>query len=93
MDEVNTVGVRELRNQVAAVIRRAANGDRMVITVDGKPVAQLTPLVPVAPVSLEDLVAAGLVDQPGRSTKPEPPEPAVLPVDARAEWALQEVRG
>ncbi len=93
MDEANKVGVRELRNQVAAVVRRAADGDRMVVTVDGKPVAQLTPLAPVGPVALEDLVAAGLVHAPGRTDKPDAPEPAVLPVDARADRVLQEVRG
>ncbi len=38
------VGVRELRNSVAAVVRRAAAGERLVITVDGRPAAQLGPL-------------------------------------------------
>lgn len=65
----------------------------MVITVDGRPVAQLTPLEPVGEVSLADLVAAGLVEPPGRADKPHPPEPALLPVDVQAEWVLSEVRG
>ena len=44
----NRVGIRELRNQVAAVVRRAAAGERVVVTVDGRPVAQLGPLEPGA---------------------------------------------
>jgi prevent-host-death family protein len=90
---VDTVGVRELRNQVAAVLRRAQNGDRVIVTVDGRPVAQLTPVQATGPVAMADLVAAGLVDPPGRADKPPAPDPALLPVDIRADHIVQEVRG
>lgn len=93
MDMPNHVGVRELRNQVAAVVRRAGGGDRVVVTVDGRPVAQLGPIEPAGGVTLDDLVAAGLVRPPGRGDKPEPPAPAILPVDLRADRILDEVRG
>lgn len=93
MDDPSTVGVRELRNQVAALVRRAGAGDRVVITVDGRPVAQLSPLDPVGAPELDDLVAAGLLVPPGRRDKPEAPDPAVLPVDVRAESIMSEVRG
>jgi len=92
-DQANRVGVRELRNQVAAVVRRAGQGDRVVVTVDGVPVAQLMPLGPNHGPSLDDLVASGLVDPPGRRDKPEPPDPAFLPVDVRADRIVEEVRG
>ncbi|MFV2040108.1 MAG: type II toxin-antitoxin system Phd/YefM family antitoxin [Acidimicrobiales bacterium] len=93
MNTTGSVGVRELRNQVAAVVRRAGAGDRIVVTVDGRPVAQLTPLEPVGAVSLADLVAAGLVEPPGRADKPRAPDPALVPVDLRADRIMDEVRG
>ena len=41
---VDEIGIRELRNHVAAVVRRAAAGERIVVTVDGVAMAQLGPL-------------------------------------------------
>lgn len=35
---------RELRNDVAGVLRRAEAGERLVITVSGRPVAELGPV-------------------------------------------------
>ena len=60
---IQTVGVRELRNQVAAVLRRAENGDRVLVTVDGRPVAQLGPITPSSSgdVTLWDLAGAWLL--------------------------------
>lgn len=47
---------RQLRNDVSAVLRRAENGERFTITVDGRPVAQLGPLESRrAPASAEEL--------------------------------------
>ena len=43
---VDRLGVRELRNQTAATVRRAGGGERILITVDGRPVAQLGPIDP-----------------------------------------------
>src|SRR5213592_4960645 len=48
--QVLRVGIRELRNDVAAVVRRAAAGERITVTVDGRPVAQLGPLEPAGAV-------------------------------------------
>ena len=38
------VSVRELRNHTAAVLRRVEAGERLRVTVDRRPVAQLAPL-------------------------------------------------
>lgn len=89
----NRVGVRELRNQVAAVIRRAQSGDRIVVTADGVPVAQLTAIEPVGGLTLDDLIAGGLVRPPGRSTLPDRPRPTAVPIDVSAAVVLGEVRG
>ena len=40
------IGARELRANLAAAVRQAGAGERVVITVDGRPVAQLGPLEP-----------------------------------------------
>lgn len=39
-----TVPQRELRNDIAGVLRRAEAGEQMVITVSGRPVAELGPV-------------------------------------------------
>lgn len=93
VDAAPRVGIRELRNQVAAVVRRAEGGERIVVTVDGRPAARLVPLEPEGEPTLDDLVAAGLVRGPQRVDRPAPPEPADLPVDARIDGVLDELRG
>ncbi|SDQ35183.1 type II toxin-antitoxin system Phd/YefM family antitoxin [Quadrisphaera sp. DSM 44207] len=53
------IAARELRNDTSAVIRRAQGGEHIVITVRGRPAAQLVPLPhsgPGAWVSREQLV-------------------------------------
>lgn len=39
-----TIPQRELRNNVSQVLRRAQDGERLTVTVDGRPVAELGPL-------------------------------------------------
>lgn len=87
------IGVRELRNQVASVLRRAEDGERIVVTIDGRPVAQLGPLSPDTSPTIDDLVAAGLVRPPRRHDRPDPPDPVDPPIDARAGTILDELRG
>src|SRR5262249_8982808 len=87
------IGVRELRNNVAAVVRRAAAGERIVVTVDGVPAAQLGPLEGAAALTVDDLVAAGLARAPGRRDRPSPPEAQDAAVDIRPDGVLDELRG
>ncbi|MFN0028107.1 MAG: type II toxin-antitoxin system Phd/YefM family antitoxin [Acidimicrobiales bacterium] len=88
-----TIGVRELRAGVASFVQRAANGERLVITVDGRPMAQLGPLTPTGAPQLADLAAAGLIEPP-RSPPPSlAPEPEDLPVDVRLERVIEDLRG
>ena len=87
------VGIRELRNNVAAVVRRAAAGERVVVTVDGVPVAQLGPLEGAAALTIDDLVAAGLARPAGRRDRPPPPAAEDAPVDIRPDGVLDELRG
>src|SRR5687767_653242 len=64
---VEQIGVRELRANLAAAIRQAGAGERVVITIDGRPVAQLGPLEPSGAPSLEELAASGLLEPPRRT--------------------------
>jgi prevent-host-death family protein len=41
---VTDVPARELRNDVSAVLRRVEAGERLRVTVSGRPVAELVPL-------------------------------------------------
>ena len=86
------IGIRELRNDVAAVVRRAAAGERVVVTVDGHPVAQLGPIEPVGAPTLDDLIASGHVRAPRRGA-PEAPDAEDAPIDARSAWILDDIRG
>lgn len=75
-------------------MRRAGSGERIVITIGGRPVAQLGPVEPAAAeVTIDDLVARGLVDPARRGDRP-PPD---LMIDSwtgrRLDHALREVRG
>ena len=91
---VETIGVRELRGNVAAVLRRAAAGERIVVTVDGRPLAQLGPIEPAGAPTLDDLVATGLVEPPRRPDPLAPEvEPVDLAVDIRLDDVLAELRG
>jgi len=89
---VERVGIRQLRNQVAAVVRRASAGERIVVTLDGAPVAQLGPLEPPGRPGLEDLFAAGLAMPPALDTPAGTPPPSAVPVDVRAAQLVEEVR-
>ncbi len=91
---LSPVGVRELRNNVAAVLRRAGAGERVLVTVDGKPVAQLGPIAPdTRGVTLWDLAAAGLIEPPRRHDRPLEPAPIPVPADLGADRLLEASRG
>jgi prevent-host-death family protein len=91
---MDAIGVRELRNNVAAVLRRAAAGERITVTVDGVPTAQLGPLEPATAPTLDDLVATGLVDAPRRvPATDEELDPIDPPVDIRLDDVLDGLRG
>ncbi len=87
------IGTRELRANLAAALRQVGAGERLVITVDGRPVAQLGPLEPSGSPTLADLAASGLVEPPRRSQPAEPPDAAAPAVDVRLDRILTEVRG
>jgi prevent-host-death family protein len=59
---MDRIAVRELRNQASRVVRRARAGERLIITVDGVPAAEIGPVSPATGVaSLDELIATGAV--------------------------------
>lgn len=70
------IAIRELRNQASRVVRRALAGERIVITVNGIPAAQIGPLDEgTGGRTLDDLIASGQVLPPRTTAPAEPPEP------------------
>lgn len=88
------LGIREVRAQAARLVRRAGAGERIVITVGGRPVAQLGPLEPLTDqVTIEDLAARGLIVPARRSDRPPPDERIDVRTGTRLDRILREVRG
>jgi prevent-host-death family protein len=56
---MNSVGVRELRQNASAILRRVEAGEILEVTDRGRPVARLVPVKPLSP--FEQMVAAGRV--------------------------------
>ena len=86
------IALRELRNQVSRVVRRARAGERLVITVDGVPVAQIGPLDEGAEPTLQALVAQGRLLPRRSSEPPRPAAPIGLPSPTSATEVLRELR-
>ncbi|MBA3422247.1 MAG: type II toxin-antitoxin system prevent-host-death family antitoxin [Thermoleophilaceae bacterium] len=59
-----TIPQRELRNDVSSVLRRAEHGERFIITVDGRPVAELGPLSKARGLGTPSRLAAIVSDTP-----------------------------
>ena len=63
------LGTRELRANLATALRRAAAGERVIVTDAGRPVAQLGPVDAPNGTTIEELVARGLVVPPRRGAR------------------------
>ena len=86
------LGVRDLRADLAAAVRRAAAGEATVITSGGRPVARLGPIADDAP-ALDRLVASGAVIPPRRTSRWRTPHPVTVWAGVRIDQALRELRG
>ncbi len=87
-----TLGVRRLRAELAEAVRRAAAGERTVVTSGGRPVAQLGPLDADAP-DLDRLIGSGAVTPPRRTSVWRPPDPVAVWAGVRVDQVLRELRG
>jgi prevent-host-death family protein len=88
------IGVRELRADLATHLRRAGAGQRVVVTVDGREVAQLGPVQSIdGQTVLADLITAGLVVAPRRTDAARPAQAIPVWSGVRLDRALKELRG
>ncbi len=78
------VGVKQLKRELSAQLRRVAHGERVRVTHRGRPVADLVPVGESVESPLEQLIAAGRVSPPSVRRRPEPP-PLVEGPSASAE--------
>ena len=88
------MNARSLRGQLAQALRRAESGERIVITVGGRPVAQLGPVEADTDrrPSVEDLVARGLLVPARRDDRPPPASVVPLWTGARIDRLLRQIR-
>lgn len=68
----SSVGIRELKNDLSRYIDRVRNGEDVIVTDRGRPVARLSPLGRSAD-RLAELVDAGIVQPPVITTRRRPP--------------------
>lgn len=93
VDGKHKTSMTELRKDLASFLRIANSGEQVIVTVDGKPFAALGPLEAQNEITIEHLVAGGLVNKPLRDEALQDPEEVILPVDSNVSAILREVRG
>ena len=87
------IAVRELRNQASKVVRRARAGERLIITVDGVPAAEIGPVSPAGQaISIAELIATGAVLAPRTRSAPPRPEPRRAPSGRSSSDVLRQLR-
>ena len=82
----------ELRRDLASFLRIANAGEQVVVTVDGKPFAALGPLEAQNEITIEHLVAGGLMNKPLQDEPLGNPEEAILPAESNVSAILREMR-
>ncbi len=85
-----SVGVRELRQNMSVYLDRVKRGEAFEVTEHGRPVATLGPTLPEELTVLDRLIAEGRVTPASRSHRDLPPPP-VIPGRALSE-ILREMR-
>ena len=87
------IGIRELRSNAAVIVRRAEAGQRTIVTIGGRPVAQLAPVAGGgAERTIDELVAQGLLVAPRRGGSPNDTVVSVWG-NLRLDRLLREIRG
>ena len=91
------IGIRQLRADLAAHVRRAAGGETTVISIGGAPVAALGPLTtsdePADAARLSSLVASGGLIAPRRSDGRTADGTVSTWANVRLDRLLREIRG
>jgi prevent-host-death family protein len=87
------IAIRQLRNDTSGVVRRVRAGERLIITIDGVPAAQLVPLDDTPrEVTIDELVATGRILPPRQRGRLAPARPVRLPHGPSVTELLDELR-
>ncbi|MGA1035822.1 MAG: type II toxin-antitoxin system Phd/YefM family antitoxin [Ilumatobacteraceae bacterium] len=87
-----TLGVRDLRRDLAAVLRRARHGESTIVSDRGQPIAVIRPIDTDSP-GMEQLLASSAVNAPRRLGAWRPLSPVRVWSGTRIDQALRELRG
>jgi prevent-host-death family protein len=96
------IGIRDLRADLAAHVKRAAGGEPTVVSIGGRPAAALVPLSAVTDAMsdegpwrphLSSLIAAGALVPPRRDDRRLPDRHVTVWGNVRLDRLLREVRG
>jgi prevent-host-death family protein len=91
--DVESVGVRELRQNLSVYLRRIEQGESLRVTDHGRPVALLTPIPRTGDAVLDELEAEGRLERPRFRRRPLPePRPPVPPGSPTVSEILQQMR-
>ena len=90
MDQVT---IRQLRNDVSRIVRRVRAGERLIVTSDGVPVAEIGPIRKTSQQEeLEALYASGALIPPRSRARPRPATPTRFSATLTSEEILEELR-
>lgn len=90
---MDKVTIRQLRNDVSRIVRRASAGERLIITSNGVAVAEIRPLEQrTAERTLEEMIATGELIAPRTRAKPRPATPIAFSGGRTTEDILRELR-
>ncbi len=89
---MDRVSIRELRNDVSRIVRRASAGERLIITNNGVAVAEIRPLEEGSTErQIQQLIAEGRLIAPLRTGKPRRATPIRMDGPSTEEM-LEEMR-
>ena len=86
------VAMSTLRKELALYLRRAKNGEQIIITVDGKPFAQIGPLEANKASGMEYLISSGLLNEPTSQGESKNLTYMSFPIDMSLQTLLLEIR-
>ena len=67
---VGEAGIRELRNHLSRYLERVRQGEELIVTDRGTPIARVVPVD--GPRAYDELVAAGVIEQSEASSRRRP---------------------
>jgi len=90
---MDQVSIRELRNDVSRIVARVRAGERLIVTSNGVPVAEIGPITrQPATRTLDELIAVGAVIPPRTRAKPKPARPIKFSGPLTTDEILRDMR-